>query len=61
LLEVVDIYQRPLLARDEQIIAVPTLVKRLPPPLKKLVGDLSDSERILIGLDLFPESKRAKP
>jgi circadian clock protein KaiB len=59
-LEVVDIYQRPLLARDEQIIAVPTLVRRLPPPLKKLVGDLSNSERILIGLDLFPESMRAK-
>lgn len=52
-LEVIDIYQRPQLARDEQIIAVPTLVRRLPPPLKKLVGDLSDIERVLVGLDLF--------
>lgn len=51
-LEVVDIYQRPTLARDEQIIAVPTLVKQLPPPLRKLIGDLSDLERVLVGLDL---------
>lgn len=55
-LEVVDIYQRPALARDEQIIAVPTLVRRLPPPLRKLVGDLSNSERVLIGLDLLVQS-----
>jgi len=52
-LEVIDIYQRPTLARDEQIVAVPTLVRRLPEPLRKLVGDLSDSERVLIGLDLL--------
>ena len=52
-LEVIDIYQRPALARDEQIVAVPTLVRRLPEPLRKLVGDLSDSERVLIGLDLL--------
>ena len=51
-LEVIDIYQRPVLARDEQIIAVPTLVRLLPEPLRKLVGDLSDAERVLIGLDL---------
>jgi circadian clock protein KaiB len=51
-LEVVDIYQQPELARDEQIIAVPTLVKHLPSPLRKLVGDLSNVERVLIGLDL---------
>lgn len=56
-LEVVDIFQRPVLARDEQIIAVPTLVRRLPPPLRKLVGDLSNSTRVLVGLDLkAPES-----
>jgi circadian clock protein KaiB len=52
-LEVIDIYQLPELARDEQIIAVPTLVKHLPLPLRKLVGDLSNSERVLIGLDLL--------
>ena len=51
-LEVIDIYQRPQLAKDEQIIAVPTLVKKLPMPLRRLIGDLSDSERVLVGLDL---------
>lgn len=57
-LEVIDIYQRPTLARDEQIFAVPTLVKRLPPPLRRLVGDLSISERVLIGLDLLDPGRR---
>ena len=51
-LEVVDIYQHPALAKDEQIIAVPTLVKKLPAPLRKLIGNLSDRERVLLGLDL---------
>ena len=51
-LEVIDIYQRPQLAKDEQIIAVPTLVKKLPLPLRRVIGDFSDSERVLIGLDL---------
>ena len=56
-LEVIDIYQLPALARDEQIVAVPTLVRRLPLPLRKLVGDLSNSERVLIGLDLLNEDQ----
>lgn len=51
-LEIIDIYQQPGMARDEQIIAVPTLVRRLPPPLRRLVGDLSDVERVLAGLEL---------
>ncbi len=51
-LEVVDIYLRPDLASDDQIIAVPTLVKRLPAPLRRFIGDLSDRERVLIGLGL---------
>ena len=51
-LEVIDIYQHPQLAIDEQIIAVPTLVKKLPAPLRRLVGDLSNEERVLLGLDL---------
>ena len=51
-LEVIDIYQHPQLAIDEQIIAVPTLVKLLPAPLRRLVGDLSNHERVLLGLDL---------
>ena len=51
-LEVIDIYQHPQLAIDEQIVAVPTLVKKLPAPLRRLVGDLSNEERVLVGLDL---------
>jgi circadian clock protein KaiB len=54
-LEVIDIYQQPVLARGEQIIAAPTLIKKLPAPLRKVVGDLSDSERVLMGLDLQPK------
>ena len=51
-LEVIDIYQRPSLAKDEQIVATPTLVRRLPPPLRRFVGDLSDAEKIFFGMDL---------
>jgi len=51
-LEIIDIYQQPALAKDEQIIAAPTLIKKLPLPLRKLIGDMSDKERILLGLDL---------
>ncbi len=53
-LEVIDIYQRPGLARDEQIVATPTLVRMLPPPIHRLIGDLSDTDRVLVGLDLRP-------
>jgi circadian clock protein KaiB len=52
-LEVVDIQQQPALAKRDQIIAVPTLIKRLPSPLKKMIGDLSKTERLLVGLDLI--------
>ena len=51
-LEVIDIYQHPQLAKDEQIIAVPTLIKKLPVPLRRFIGNLSDQERVLLGLDL---------
>jgi len=51
-LEVVNLRDKPTLARGEQIIAAPTLIKKLPAPLKRLVGDLSDTEKVLIGLDL---------
>ncbi|MCG2773961.1 MAG: circadian clock KaiB family protein [Desulfobacterales bacterium] len=54
-LEVIDIYQQPIFARDGQIVAAPTLVKELPPPLRKFIGDLSNTERILAGLDLRPK------
>ena len=54
-LQVIDLYQQPVLAKGDQIIAVPTLIKKLPPPLRRIIGDLSDRERVLIGLDLKPK------
>ena len=60
-LEVVDVYQQPARARDEQILAVPTLVKQLPLPIRRILGDLTDRERVLTGLDLKPKSDEKKP
>ncbi|OHB66787.1 MAG: hypothetical protein A2Y76_11435 [Planctomycetes bacterium RBG_13_60_9] len=54
-LEVIDIYQQPTLAKGEQIIAAPTLIKKLPPPLQKFIGNMADKEKILVGLDLRPK------
>jgi len=51
-LEIIDIRQQANLARDEQIVAVPTLIKQLPRPLRRLIGDLSDQDKVLFGLDL---------
>jgi circadian clock protein KaiB len=51
-LEVVDLYQQPQLAQGEQIIAAPTLIKKLPLPLRRIIGDMSTTERVLVGLDL---------
>ena len=53
-IEVVDLVQTPQLARADQIVAIPTLVKELPPPLRRIIGDLSNSERVLIGLETRP-------
>ncbi len=53
-LEIVDIYQRPELAHEADVIAAPTLIKQLPPPLRRLVGSLADVERVLVGLNLIP-------
>ena len=53
-IQVVDLLERPTLARGDQIVAVPTLVRRLPTPVKKIIGDLSNTERVLVGLDLRP-------
>ncbi len=58
-LEIIDIYQHPVLMQGEQIIAAPTLIKKLPEPLRRLVGDMSDKERVLLGLDLRHHRKRA--
>jgi circadian clock protein KaiB len=53
-IEIVDLLENPTLAKGDQILAVPTLVRRLPPPIKKIIGDLSNTERVLVGLDLRP-------
>ncbi len=53
-IEVVDLLENPRLAKDDQIIAIPTLVRRLPQPLRKIIGNLSDTERMLVGLELKP-------
>lgn len=53
-LEVIDIYAQPTRAREEQIVVAPTLIKLLPLPLRRLIGDLSDKERVLLGLDIQP-------
>src|ERR1043165_1171896 len=51
-IEIIDLVENPQLARGDQILAVPTLVRRLPEPIKKIIGDLSNTERVLVGLDL---------
>ena len=51
-IEVVDLLENPQLAEGDQILAIPTLVRRLPPPIRKIIGDLSNTERVLVGLDL---------
>ena len=53
-LEIIDIYQQPVLARVQRIVAAPTLIRKLPLPLRRLIGDMSEKERILVGLDLRP-------
>ena len=53
-IELVDLLRNPQLARGDQIVAIPTLVRRLPPPIKKIIGDLSNTERVLVGLQLRP-------
>ena len=53
-LQIIDVYQQPALARSEQLIAAPTLIKQLPLPLRRLIGDMSNEDRMLIGLDLIP-------
>ena len=53
-IEIIDLLKQPQLARGDQILAIPTLVRKLPEPMKKIIGDLSNTERVLIGLDLRP-------
>ena len=54
-LDIIDMYQQPRLAKGEQILAVPTLIKKLPAPLRRLIGDMSDEEKFLVGMDLRPK------
>lgn len=56
-LEIIDIYQQPTLAKGEQIIAAPTLIRKLPLPLRRLIGDMANKDRVLVGLDLRPKKK----
>jgi len=51
-IEVIDLMEQPHLSKGDQILAIPTLVRKLPPPVRKIIGDLSDTERVLVGLDL---------
>jgi circadian clock protein KaiB len=55
-LEIIDIYQQPTLAKGEQILAAPTLIRKLPLPLRKLIGDMANQDKVLIGLDLRPKA-----
>lgn len=59
-LEVIDIYQQPALTKGEQIIAAPTLVKKLPLPMRRIIGDMSNRDRVLLGLDLVHVPDRAE-
>ena len=61
-MEIIDVLERPQLAEDEKILATPTLIKNLPPPLRRIIGDLSDTEKVLLGLDMepYPQNKGDK-
>ena len=59
-IEVVDLVKRPHLAKGDQIVAVPTLVRRLPPPMKRIIGDLSNEDSVLVGLDLRSRARTPK-
>jgi circadian clock protein KaiB len=59
-LEVIDIYQQPVLTKGEQIIAAPTLIKKLPLPMRRIIGDMSNRDRVLLGLDLVHASDHAE-
>ena len=58
-IEVVDLMKNPQLAKGDQILALPTLVRKLPEPVRKIIGDLSNTERVLVGLDLRPRTPKA--
>lgn len=57
---VIDVLENPQLAEDDRILATPTLIKSLPPPMRRVIGDLSDNEKVLLGLDLMPVASKTK-
>jgi circadian clock protein KaiB len=57
-LEVIDVLEHPQVAEDQRILATPTLVKQLPPPLRRVIGDLSDRDKVLLGLELLPGTRQ---
>ena len=59
-LVIIDVLERPQLAEDEKILATPTLIKELPPPLRRVIGDLSDTDKVLLGLDIQPYASKSK-
>jgi len=59
-LEVIDVLEHPQLAEDERILATPTLIRTLPPPMRRVIGDLSDREKVLLGLDISPRINKSK-
>lgn len=59
-LEIIDVLEHPQLAEDDRILATPTLIKQLPPPLRRVIGDLSNRDKVLLGLDVRPRSERAQ-
>jgi len=60
-LEVIDVLEQPQLAEDEKVLATPTLIKQLPPPLRRVIGDLSDKNKVLLGLEVRPVATDPKP
>jgi circadian clock protein KaiB len=60
-LEIVDVLQNPEAAESDKVLATPTLIKRLPPPLRRVIGDLSDKDKVLVGLEVRPRPDSSKP
>lgn len=60
-LQIIDVLEHPQLAEDEKILATPTLIKQLPPPLRRVIGDLSDTEKVLLGLEVRPQASTYTP
>ena len=59
-LEIIDVLERPDLAENDKVLATPTLIKQLPPPLRRVIGDLSDRDKVLLGLEVWPHETRPK-